>query len=130
MPSIHKEVNFINSIFLLCLIFRKKRLAEQRLREQRDRRLTGQSRTIVSLSHPIVDFSEGQEGQGVEEGEGEGGKRKAKNPGNSFRRFVISCLIERRERENLGLKIEGGRWKREITLWPPKAAEKNQHWFD
>ena len=56
---------------------------------------------------------------------GRGGKAKKSN---SCRRFVISCLIERRERENLGLEIEGGRGKRETTLWPPKAAGKNEQW--
>ena len=54
--------------------------------------------------------------------EGKREKREGEKSGNSFRRFV--CLTERRERENLGLKIEGGERKSEITPWPPKAAEK------
>ena len=51
--------------------------------------------------------SEGRGGRGAG-GEGKREKREGEKSGNSFRRFVISCLIERRERENLGLEIEGG----------------------
>ena len=67
-------------------------------------------------------------------GRGKREKREGEKSGNSFRRFVISCLIERRERENLGLKIEGGgRGKREKgnNLLAAEGGRKkmNNDWY-
>ena len=85
-----------------------------------------------SESETNDDFLMGSEGSGIHRGSGgtgEGGRggggEEPKNPGNSFRRFVISCL-NRRGELNPGRRpgeIEGG----SEPSKPPKAAEKNHH---